>query len=158
MDAARFSALIDQHQAVIWRVCRLYCSHVEDREDLFQEIALKLWQSRASFRGDAKFSTWMYRVALNTAITSLRRRRPDLRYPGDVPDLAVEPPDDGMADRYEKLSSAIRLLDDAEKALIMLYLEGMSYAEMAEALGITENYIGVKLSRIKDKLKTIINR
>ncbi|GGH02139.1 DNA-directed RNA polymerase sigma-70 factor [Parapedobacter pyrenivorans] len=158
MDELQFSTLIDQHQAMIWRVCRLYCNHAEDREDLFQEIAIKLWQSQASFRGDAKFTTWMYRIALNTAITSLRRRRPAVSYPGEVPDVAAELPDEEAAERYEKLSSAIRLLDDTEKALITLYLEGMSYAEIAEALGITENYTGVKLSRIKDKLKTMVNR
>lgn len=158
MDEARFSALIDQHQAMIWRVCRLYCNHVEDREDLFQEIAIKLWQSRMSFRGDAKFTTWMYRVALNTAITSLRRRRPAVSYPGEVPDIAAEAVDEEAAERYEQLTSAIHLLDDTEKAIIMLYLEGLSYAEMAEALGVTENYTGVKLSRIKDKLKTLVSR
>lgn len=153
MDETQFSALINTHQAIIWKVCRLYCNNVEDREDLFQEIALRLWQSRLTFRGDAKFTSWMYRIALNTAITSLRRRRPALSLPGDVPDVPEERPDEGLVDRQEKLSGAIRLLDDAEKAVLTLYLEGMSYAEIAGILGITVNYTGVKLSRIKDKLK-----
>lgn len=157
MDETQFLALVDGHQGMIWKVCRLYCSNVEDREDLFQEIAIKLWQSRASFRGDAKFTTWMYRIALNTAITSLRRRRPAVSFPGEVPDVAAESTDEETADRHEKLSGAIRLLDDTEKAIITLYLEGMSYAEIAAALGITENYTGVKLSRIKNKLKHNIN-
>ncbi len=158
MDEARFSALIDEHQTMIWKVCRLYCNHAEDREDLFQEITIRLWQSRASFRGDARFTTWMYRIALNTAITSLRRRRSAVSYPGELPDVVAELPDDEAADRHEKLSSAIGLLDDTEKALKTLYLEGLKYAEMADALGITENYTGVKLNRIKEKLRTIINR
>ncbi|WP_353197829.1 sigma-70 family RNA polymerase sigma factor [Parapedobacter defluvii] len=156
MDKAEFLKLINDHQAIVWKVCRLYGNSAEDHEDLFQEIAFQLWKSRFSFKGDARFTTWMYRIALNTAITSLRRKRPEVSYPGNVPDLSGDIPDEDIADKREKLFSAIRLLDDMEKAVITFYLEELTYAEIAEAMGISENLVGVKLNRIKDKIRKLI--
>lgn len=157
MEKAEFSKLINDHQAIVWKVCRLYGNSAADYEDLFQEIAFQLWKSRFTFKGDARFTTWMYRIALNTAITSLRKKGPEVSYPGNVPDLPGDTPEDDTADNREKLFSAIRLLGDMDKAIITLYLEELTYAEIAEAIGISENLVGVKLNRIKDKIRKLLN-
>ncbi|WP_276484331.1 RNA polymerase sigma factor [Paraflavitalea pollutisoli] len=156
MTDAQFVALIDEHQAIIHKISRLYRDSREDREDLFQEIVLQLWRSIGSFRGEAKFSTWMYRVALTTAISSLRKKKPQLVYPAELPDRK-EPVADGH-EQQEQLMRALRQLSDAEKALITLYLEDISYAEMAAITGISENYVGVKLKRIKTKIQQLLNK
>lgn len=151
---------INDNQGIIIRVCRIYCSDQADFEDLFQEIVLQLWRSYARFNGLSKVSTWMYRVALNTAITSLRRRkrRPDgnrltvaeQRVPHiDHPRIDVE--------YHQQLQDAIDSLNKFDRALMLLYLDGKSYKEMGEIMGITESNIGVKINRIKNKLKTMLN-
>lgn len=156
MTDAQFVALIDQHQAIIHKISHLYRDSREDREDLFQEIVLQLWRSVHSFRGEAKFSTWMYRVALTTAISSLRKKRPQLVYPAELPD-----PKEPLAEKdeqQERLLEALKQLNDAEKALITLYLDDFSYAEMAAITGISENNVGVKLKRIKTKIQQLLNK
>lgn len=151
---------INDNQGIIIKVCRIYCSDQADFEDLFQEIVLQLWQSYGRFNGLSKVSTWMYRVALNTAITSLRRRkrRPDRnrltvaehRAPYiDHPRIDVE--------YHQQLQGAIDSLNKFDRALMLLYLDEKSYKEMAEIMGITESNIGVKINRIKNKLKTMLN-
>lgn len=131
-----------------------------DSQDLFQEIVLQLWKSYPGFKGDSKVSTWMYRVALNTAITRLQKnkRRPDnFRLSSD--DHSVPIPDDKRIDiEYgHELQRAIDLLNKFDKALMMLYLDEKTYKEMGEIMGITESNIGVKINRIKIKLKDILN-
>lgn len=154
MDEAQFLRLIDQHQGIIHKICRLYRDTREDREDLFQEIVFQLWRSRAGFRGEAQFSTWLYRVALSTAITLYRKRKPSITYTADVPDrqeLAQEPDE-----QREQLFRALKQLGDADKALITLYLEGLTYQEMAAITGLTETNIGTKLNRIKKSIQQLI--
>jgi RNA polymerase sigma-70 factor (ECF subfamily) len=109
-----------------------------------------------SFRGEAKISTWIYRVALNTAIASLRKKEPDITYHSNVPDLAEEHKDDETAIRNERLFEAMKRLDDGEKAILALYLEELSYNQIAEIIGINENYVGVKLNRIKNKIEKML--
>lgn len=147
--------MIDRHQAIIHQVCRLYEREAEDRRDLFQEIVLQLWRAYPAFRGEAKVSTWMYRIALNTAITRLRhtRRRPRLHetLPLHLPD---EPPDSDHDEARQWLYRAIDTLSPVDKALVLLYLEAYSYDDMAAILGLTPNHVGVKLNRIKKHLRT----
>lgn len=131
-----------------------------DSQDLFQEIVLQLWRSYPGFKGDSKVSTWMYRVALNTAITRLQKnkRRPDsFRLSAD--DHRVSTPDDRRIDiEYgHELQRAIDMLNKFDKAIMMLYLDEKTYKEMGEIMGITESNIGVKINRIKIKLKDILN-
>lgn len=138
----------------------MYCDDIQDSEDLFQEIVLQLWKSYSGFKGESKVSTWMYRVALNTAITRLRKakRRPDyLRIIHDNVNVA-----DGGSDRLDlqydvELQLAINTLNKFDRALMMLYLDEKSYSEISEIMGITESNVGVKINRIKNKLKSILN-
>jgi RNA polymerase sigma factor (sigma-70 family) len=152
MDEAQFLQLIDQHQGIIHKICRLYRDSPEDREDLFQEIVFQLWKSVPLYSGKARFSTWMYRVALSTAILVFRKKKPNIRYIHPLPDQAEAQPE--TADQHELLFEALKTLNAADKALITLYLEDLSYREIAEITGITENHVGVKLKRIKDKIQS----
>jgi RNA polymerase sigma-70 factor, ECF subfamily len=154
MDETEFLTLIDQHQGIIHKICRLYRDSKEDREDLFQEIVFQLWKSAHTFRGDAKFSSWMYRVALSTAIAGYRKKKPDIRY---MPSLPDEPDVQSHADEQrEQLFQALKQLNDADKALITLYLEDLSYQEIAEIAGISESNVGVRLNRIKNKIQQLL--
>lgn len=153
-----FVELITQNQGIIHKVCNLY-GKGQNKEDLFQEIVLQLWKALPSFNAhrNAKLTTWMYRVALNTAITSFRKKERQPTYT-ELSSKELQIPDFDISIDHEKeqlqnLYRAIRQLREIERAIIMLYLEGHNYQEMAEIIGMTENNIGVKLNRIKKKLK-----
>jgi RNA polymerase sigma-70 factor (ECF subfamily) len=156
MDEAQFLAFIKEHQGIIHKVCRLYRENKEDREDLFQEIIFQLWKSLSNFKGDAKISTWMYRIALNTAIAAFCKRKPAIEFAPVLPDLPEEPQNEELHLRQERLFTALKKLNDSEKAIITLYLEGMNYHQIAEITGINENYVGVKLNRIKHKIQKLL--
>ena len=130
----------------------------EAQRDLYQDILVELWRSFSSFEGDAAPSTWLYRVALNTALSHDRRQetRDEAALAPDHPVWTdgVADPDErrGKQDRLDRLYAAIDRLDEVDKALVMMYLDEKSYREMADVLGISENHVGVKLHRIKNKL------
>lgn len=156
MDESQFLQLINEHQGIIHKICRLYRDTREDREDLFQEIVYQLWKSVSSFSGKAKFSTWMYRVALSTAIAGYRKKTPAVIYLATLPDAAAAVPE---PDEQQKLLwQALAKLPADDKAIIALYLENLSYQEVADVLGITENNVGVKLSRAKNRLQQLLKR
>jgi RNA polymerase sigma factor (sigma-70 family) len=155
----RFIDLISTHQGLIHKVCSMYCDHEEERRDLFQEVVLQLWRAYDGFRGQAKISTWMYRIALNTAITGFRKqkRRPLLEtLPDSSALLPSYDPDYEQDEKRKLLYQAINQLSEIEKAIVMLHLEDHSYDEIAEIVGITRNHVGVKLNRIKGKLRQIM--
>jgi len=154
MDEPEFLALIDQHQGIIHKICSLYRDTKEDREDLFQEIVFKLWKSAPTFRGEAKFSSWMYKVALSTAITVFRKKKPDIRYMPELPDKqdVQTQPDE----QREQLFLALKQLNDADKALITLYLEDLSYQQIAEIVGISETNVGARLNRIRSRIQQLL--
>ena len=135
MDESQFLQLIGQHQGIIHKICRLYRDSPEDREDLCQEIVFQLWRSIATFEGTSQFSSWMYKIALNTAIASFRRKKPDITYTSNLPDQPFVQYDPG--DQHERLLEALKQLNDADKALMALYLDDFSYREMAEITGIS---------------------
>ncbi|ETZ21883.1 RNA polymerase sigma factor [Pedobacter sp. V48] len=158
MDAQPFLVLIQEHQGIIHKICRLYRDGKEDREDLFQEITYQLWKSFPSFKGEAKVSTWMYRIALNTAIASFRKKRLDVEYHPVLPDLPDEEVDEEYAIRQESLFITLKQLNESERAIIALYLDDLSYRQIAEIIGINENNVGVKLNRIKLKIQKLLVR
>ena len=136
----------------------MYGATEHDRQDLFQEIVIQLWRAYPTFRGEAKFSTWLYRIALNTAISDLRKQRrhitpvdPEL-LPAELQDIQYST---DKEEQVQQLYAAINRLTEVEKALTMLYLEDKSYLEMEEILGISQNNLRVKMNRIKDKLRKI---
>ncbi len=153
-----FPLLIKGSNALIHKICRMYRDSPEDREDLFQEITFQLWKSYPSFKGMAKPSTWVYRVALNTAIASFRKKRPEISYLDILPDVQEEMPGEDDAYWEDRLFRVLKKFDAADKALITLYLEDLSYHEISEILGISENYVGVKISRLKSKLKNELTK
>ncbi|OQP52495.1 RNA polymerase sigma factor [Niastella populi] len=155
MDQSQFLALIAEHQGIILKICRIYRNTKEDRDDLFQEIVFQLWKSAPSFEGRAKFSTWMYRIALSTAIATYRKKKPAIHYTAVLPYAQEEQVDNG--EQRERLYEALARLNDADKALITLYLEDLSYQEIAAITGLSENNVGVKLNRIKNKIQQLLN-
>ncbi|WP_163716388.1 RNA polymerase sigma factor [Mangrovibacterium lignilyticum] len=155
-----FVKIITENQGIIHKVCSVYCDSEEDRRDLFQEILTQLWKSFPSFRKEAKFSTWMYRVALNTAITSFKKtkRQPDQNgLTIDNVQLVQEEYDPTTEEQMRMLHKAVARLSGIEKSIILLFLENKSYEEIAEITGITQNYVRVKMNRIKHKLKKLMN-
>lgn len=136
----------------------MYTSSVTDRQDLFQEIIIQLWKTFENFRGDAKISTWLYRVSLNTAITILRKEKKFIqtyepsKLPSNISDAAYSYI---AEEQLQQLYSSIAQLNEIEKAIVMLYLEDRPYEEMNAILGINEGNLRVKMNRIKEKLRQL---
>lgn len=152
---ARFQALLDEHKRVLYKVCNSYCRNRDEREDLAQEIVIELWRSFPAFDERCRFSTWMYRVALNVAISFYRRESVRTRYLLSD-DEAVMNAVDENANESEEIRQLYRLieeLDPLSKALLLLYLDGNSHVEIAESLGITETNVATKISRLKQAMK-----
>jgi len=139
---------------IIYKICNLYAAR-EDREDLKQEIVYQLWKSYPSFKGDSRFQSWMYRVALNTALLGLRARK--LKYTrlsGEELKISDDP-DEGQEEetRIGQLYKKISKLNDLDKTIIFLYLEQCSYEEIAEITGMNKSNVSVRLVRIREKLR-----
>lgn len=156
----QFLAELEANQNIIHKVCRTYTHNVDDHNDLFQEISIQLWKAYDKFRGESKFSTWMYRVALNTAISLYRKSKRSVAteelFP-NIKQLTDVEYDDTTEQQLATLYKAIHQLSDVEKALILLYLEDKSYKEISSVLGITEVNARVKMNRAKLKLKEMLN-
>nr|WP_246223574.1 RNA polymerase sigma factor [Fulvivirga kasyanovii] len=154
MKEKEFLDQIDQHQNIVHKVCRMYTDNRDDHEDLFQEILLQLWQAYPRFKGDSKLTTWMYRVALYTAIS--RHKKKQRIVSEGIDSKAYEYYENNDPYRYENLRMAIDTLSETDKALVMLYLDEKPYKEIADIMGLTETNVGVRLNRIKKKLKEIL--
>ncbi len=152
-----FLEVIHDHQKIVYKVCRLYRDNREDQEDLFQEIVYQLWKSYPGFKGESKVSSWIYRIALNTAIAVYRKSKISIDYYQEFPERIHPSNEKTISENEERLFWALRKLNDTEKAIISLYLEDFSYREIAAITGLSENNIGVRLNRIKNKLKEILN-
>lgn len=153
-----FIQAIKEHEGLIYKVTLLYTNNPDDREDLYQEIVFQLWKSYDSFKNQSKFSTWMYRVAMNTAIYNLKKSK---RQVGTTPinnfeESFVEKKDTIEEERIKLLHAQIQQLNLLEKGIILLYLEGKNHEEIAEIIGITVSNVGTRISRIKKKLKSQI--
>ncbi len=150
----------ESNQNIAHKVCRIYTTTEQDHQDLFQEIVIQVWKSYPKFKGEAKFSTWLYRIALNTAISLYRKssRKPKTQEISELSyKIKSEDYDDTEEQQLKELYKAIHHLSDIEKALIFLYLEDKSYDEISETLGITNGNARVKMNRAKEKLKNILN-
>jgi len=147
------------HQGIIFKVINIYADTREDKEDLLQEIWLQLWLSFPRFQHKSKVSTWMYQVALNTALTHSKKSATRQKHRQQImPAPSVDYDDQVHHDQERILWDAIRTLPKAEKALILLYIDGISYREISDITGDSENNVGVKLRRIRQKLKDLITR
>lgn len=149
---------IESHKGILYKVSKMYMDNHDDQQDLFQEIVCQLWKSYDSFRNESQFSTWMYRVAVNTAIVFLKKEKRKV----DKYEIASENIKDDEGDSHIKESQidhfykAVQKLEKIDKAIIFYQLEGFSHREIGENLGISEGNARVKLNRAKDKLKEII--
>jgi RNA polymerase sigma-70 factor (ECF subfamily) len=155
---ADFLTLLNEHRGAVHRVCRSYANGIDDREELLQEIVCQLWRAFPSYRREAAPITWIYRIALNTAITTLRRRtrRPPHVPLEAAPEPASAPVAGGDSDRLELLYRAMRRLGEVERGLLMCYLDGLSYREIGEVLGISETNVGARLSRTRARLQELV--
>ena len=148
-----FEELFQKHKAPLERLCFAWLNTPAEVEDLFQEIMSNVWNALPKFRGEAQASTWLYRIAVNTALLHRRKRRPSEALP-ELPDPAVDT-HQSLEDR-ERLAAlrrAIAVLPEQDRLIITLLLEGLSYKEIAEVTGLTVNYVGVKVSRIKQAIE-----
>lgn len=156
-----FASLIEENQGIIHKVCRSYADTQEEHQDMFQEVVLQLWSSFDSFKEDAKFSTWMYRVALNTAITLFRKKKRTVTTTQieQMPLIGTsESTDTDTKEQIDILYTAIKQLTEVERALVLLYLDEKPYKEISETIGISEVNARVKMNRVKNKLKTIMKQ
>ena len=150
----------EKNQNIVHKICRIYTTNQDQHNDLFQEITIQIWKNYAKFRGESKFSTWMYRVSINTAISLYRKSSRSIKTQ-DFNDVSFKIKsvdyDDTKDKQLKALYNGIRELNDIEKALIFLYLEDKPYKEIAKTLGISEVNARVKMNRTKDKLRKILN-
>lgn len=153
-----FTELINNHKGIMYKVCHMYCHEGEGRKDLFQEIVIQLWKAFPNFRNEAKLSTWIYKIALNTALTSLKKEGKN-KLSKSISDADFEIPAMEITENehINILYQAIQQLTEVEKAIIMLYLDEKNYDEITDIVGISKTNVGVKLNRIKQKLSKIIN-
>lgn len=155
-----FVQQLQENQNLIHKICRLYTNGEDAHKDLFQEITIQLWKAYPQFRGDAKFTTWAYRVALNTAITLYRKKTKTINtieFDNKLHKIDQDEYNYEEEEHIKLLYKAVQQLNDIEKALVFMYLEDKDYSEIAETLGITEVNARVKMNRIKGKLKNILN-
>jgi len=155
-----FLLVIEQHKGILYKLSKIYMDDEFDREDLYQEMLYQLWKSYENFKGQSKFSTWMYRVALNTALVFVKKDKRSPKTESLIEELDVVDHSD-HTDKEERLAyfyRAVKELNEVEKALIFLFLEGFSHREIGGQLGISEVNARVKLNRTKDKLQEIIKK
>ena len=163
MDAVLEESFVQQlqeNQNLIHKICRLYTDSEDAHKDLFQEITIQLWKAYPKFRGDSKFTTWAYRVGLNTAITLYRKKSRTvntIEFDNTIHKINQEEYNYEEEEHIKLLYQAVHQLNDIDKALVFMYLEDKDYSEIAETLGISEVNARVKMNRIKGKLKKILN-
>jgi RNA polymerase sigma factor (sigma-70 family) len=160
-DKETFLRLVEQHRGIIRKVATGYSSGLADRNDLMQEIMLQLWKAYPRYSAERPFSTWMYRIALNVAISFLRSSTRPVRQTVqldeiDIVDEAAGPRE--LDDRIPILQSVIAALDPLNRALLLLYLDDHSYREIALILGITETNVATKLNRLKQRVRRNMNQ
>ena len=156
-----FLEIIEKHKGVVFKISKMYMDNFDDQKDLFQEITFQAWKAYPKFEGRSEFSTWLYRIALNTAIVFLKSEKKRSIFSSsdfERVNIKVEDYDDEQEQKLKKMYDAIHQLNPIDKALIFYFLEDYSGKEMAEQLGLTEGNCRVKLNRAKEKLKELINK
>lgn len=154
MNEKEFTQLIRQHSGIINKVSYFYATEQMPFDDLRQEIYINIWQALPQYRGDSKVSTWIYRVAVNSALMAIRSSRPRIKtvtFDLALPDISSEL-DDAQRENLQTLYALINRLEDIEKAIILLWLDELPYEEIARTLGLKRNTVATKIHRIKDKL------
>ncbi len=158
----RFQTLLAKHEKIVFKVAAMYCRNTEDRRDLAQEICVQAWRSFGRYDTARSFSTWMYRIALNVAISYARQAGQRERHSVALDETALDVADDNVTlhepdESVRALHAFIDQLDALNRALMLLYLEDRSYREIAEVLGITETNVATKINRLKQRIRTGIS-
>tara|TARA_Y100001949_G_C15915492_1_gene298824 strand:+ start:463 stop:969 length:507 start_codon:yes stop_codon:yes gene_type:complete len=157
----QFNHVVQEHGPKIYRLCKAYFGADEELDDVYQETLINIWKSMSSFRGDSKLSTWIYRITVNTAIT-FRRKKSKQPYGNDefLEHLEYDSSESILKrereQQYQLLLKTIEQLKPDHRLIIGLYLEDLSYKEIAEVIGKDTNYVGVNITRIKDKLSKLM--
>jgi len=155
-----YTSFILPYSGIIIKICRAYTDTQEDFEDYYQEVCLQIWRSKDSFKEDSKWSTWIYRLTLNVCLTLLKKKKNNKQHhitDDELPDISEETktfPDESLNQLY----IAIRQLSEIDRGVILLYLEEKSYQEIAEIIGTNANNIGVRIKRIKERLKKLLTQ
>ena len=157
MEELLFLKRINEHRGIVLKIVNLYADGMEDRKDLYQEIIYQAWKAAGSFKGDAKFSTWLYKISLNVSLTHLSKLKKQARISGSISVPDYELPSE-LSERADRLYRAIRQLNEVDRGLIMLHLDGYDNTSISDITGITKNNTGVKLHRIKQQLTDILNK
>ncbi len=156
-----FMEKIEKHKGVVFKISKMYMDNYDDQKDLFQEITYQAWKAFPKFEGRSEFSTWLYRIALNTAITFLKsEKRKSFIQNSEVQNLKIENNeyDFEKEEKLQKMYNAIHQLNEIDKALIFYYLEDFSGREISEQMGLSEVNVRVKLNRAKEKLKQLMSQ
>lgn len=153
-----FVDMIENNKGIIHKIALVYTSTVADKEDLYQEICLQLWRSYGNFRGEAKLSTWLYRIALNTAISTIRRKNRFVTTVELDPQKHYNIKDSEKDSMTANLLQAISLLGNIDRAIVLLWLEEKSYEEISEVTGLSKSAVSVRLVRVRTKLESIIKK
>lgn len=157
-ETDEFIKHINDCEGILQKICRLYFDNEADREDVCQDILLNAWNSFPKFRGEAKFSTWLYQVGINTAMTMLRKKNRSA-VNNELSEQVMQIPDEPVknnADEINFLYRALHELNEVDKTIALLYLDQLSYREIATITGLPEAAMGVRISRVKEKLKKIL--
>tara|TARA_R100000789_G_C2906330_1_gene121918 strand:- start:47 stop:529 length:483 start_codon:yes stop_codon:yes gene_type:complete len=155
----KFVRLIKENEGIIYKITRIYTNNEADQKDLYQEVVYQLWKSFKDFRGEAKVSTWMYRITLNTALFHSKQSKKNGHRVGlEKIVLKQENYDAIYEERLAIMYRHIKMLTDIEKGIILLFLEGKKYEEIAEITGFTTTNVGTRIGRIKQKLKETIKK
>ena len=152
---------LNENQRIIHKICKIYTDNIHDHEDLFQEIVIQTWKSYSDYRGDSKFSTWIYKIGLNTALALFKKKnykKEELHENLTHFKIYDDNNHEEKEAQIQAMYDAIHLLSDVEKALIMMFLEDKPYKEISEILGIAEGNARVKMNRAKEKLRTLIKK
>lgn len=159
-DKKEFIAIVKANEGIIFKITLVYAKCKEDQHDLYQEIVYQLWKSFTTFKNKSKISTWLYRVALNTSITHVKREKLSRTSISidEVLKNRIEDNDTVTEERLSILYAYIKKLNTIEKGIVLLYLEGKNYTEISNITGFTISNVGTRLNRIKKKLKSQINK
>lgn len=154
-----YRQLILPHADMIAKICRAYADTEEDFQDYYQEVCLQIWKSRSRFKEQCKWSTWVYRIALNVCLTMLKKNKKSMVMLTNISRDMMYTTESNKAFENEELNQlykAIKCLSEVDRAIILLYLEEKTYSEIGEVIGMKESAIGARINRIKEKLKTLI--
>jgi len=156
-----YTTSILPYSGIIIKICRAYSNSQEDFEDYYQEVCLQIWRSRKNFKGNSEWSTWIYRLSLNVCLTLLKKdkKRNEQYFISDtLPANLIQDNQVFLDEDLQQLYNGIKLLPEIDRAIILLYLEEQPYKEIAKTIGTNTNNIGVKIKRIKERLKIILTK